>query len=195
MEQLYYVRLGDHVQGPYSLDQMRALVQCGEVGRSHEVSTDGTSWADAAQFGELSEIFRPSASVSHIAEATLTTGGLYSTDKLAPLFRSMRPWTLFIAMVGLLMCAVQFFQGISHLGTNPILFGVTVVAVVIVALVQGAGALLLLDFALRSGAFLQDRSEERLLAAIGALKTFWVYAGVVTAVLLALLLLGSLPTR
>lgn len=56
----YFVRLKGHDLGPYSLDRMRQMTRRGEVGRSHEVSTDGMSWAPATTFPEIFERVEPS---------------------------------------------------------------------------------------------------------------------------------------
>lgn len=51
----YHVRLRGRCIGPYTLDRIRHMTRKGEVGRSHEVSTDGISWAPATTFPEIFE--------------------------------------------------------------------------------------------------------------------------------------------
>lgn len=62
----YYVRIKGRGIGPYSLDRLRRMVSNGEVGRMHEVSTDGLAWAPTASFPEIfeREPARPAAAVS-----------------------------------------------------------------------------------------------------------------------------------
>ena len=53
MQEQLYVRIRGHVQGPYELEKLRALVRRGQLSRMHEVSSDGTVWKQAATFPEL----------------------------------------------------------------------------------------------------------------------------------------------
>lgn len=49
----YYVRVRGRVQGPFQVDQLRALIQKGQLSRIHELSQDQHSWAKVADFPEL----------------------------------------------------------------------------------------------------------------------------------------------
>lgn len=55
MSQTYYVRMQNRSLGPYALDRLRQMTKKGQIGRSHEVSTDGMSWAPASSFPEIFE--------------------------------------------------------------------------------------------------------------------------------------------
>lgn len=57
----YHVRLQGRCLGPYTLDRIRQMTRKGEVGRTHEVSTDGLSWAPATSFPEIFERSSPVA--------------------------------------------------------------------------------------------------------------------------------------
>jgi hypothetical protein len=50
---VYWIRIGNDELGPKSLEVMRSAVRAGEVGRHHEVSTDGETWRPAEKFPEL----------------------------------------------------------------------------------------------------------------------------------------------
>jgi hypothetical protein len=58
-----------------------------------------------------------------------------------------------------------------------------------VTIVPGTAYFLLMIFSLRVGKFLDDRNEQKLVAAMSALNTFWVYVGTLLCVALVLLLL------
>jgi hypothetical protein len=49
----YSVRIRGREHGPFSLAKIRELVRKGQVGRMHEVSTDGVSWLAASSYAEL----------------------------------------------------------------------------------------------------------------------------------------------
>ena len=55
MNDSYYVRMQGRSLGPYALDRLRQMTRKGQVGRGHEVSTDGVSWAPASAFPEIFE--------------------------------------------------------------------------------------------------------------------------------------------
>jgi len=49
----YYIRVRGTVLGPYDLGKLQSLVRRGQLGRMHEVSTDGAIWNRASNFAEL----------------------------------------------------------------------------------------------------------------------------------------------
>lgn len=49
----YYIRVRGTVLGPYNLEKLQSLVRRGQLGRMHEVSTDGVLWNRASHFAEL----------------------------------------------------------------------------------------------------------------------------------------------
>ena len=53
MDEQLYVRVRGRVQGPFSLDKLRALVKRGQLSRMHEVSPDGTLWKSASEYSEI----------------------------------------------------------------------------------------------------------------------------------------------
>lgn len=53
MSTSYSVRIRGREHGPFSLPKMRELVRKGQVGRMHEVSTDGVTWQAASSYAEL----------------------------------------------------------------------------------------------------------------------------------------------
>jgi TM2 domain-containing membrane protein YozV len=55
MSDTYWVRYKGRSIGPYTLDRIRQMVRKGQVGRMHDVSTDGASWTPATSFPELFE--------------------------------------------------------------------------------------------------------------------------------------------
>jgi len=64
MSDTYWVRYKGRSIGPYTLDKIRLMVRKGQVGRAHEVATDGASWVPAVSFPE---IFEPPAAVAAAA--------------------------------------------------------------------------------------------------------------------------------
>lgn len=55
-----YIRLGQTVRGPYSLDDLRELASRGSFSKAHEVSADKKSWMSASARPELfPEVNRP----------------------------------------------------------------------------------------------------------------------------------------
>lgn len=50
---MWYVRSRGHVQGPYSIAQLRQLLERGRFSRHHEVSDDGASWRRATDIPDL----------------------------------------------------------------------------------------------------------------------------------------------
>jgi TM2 domain-containing membrane protein YozV len=66
----YYVRMQGRSLGPYTLDRIRQMVRKGQVGRVHEISTDGESWAPSNSFPEIFE--RPAEPAATAAVATAT---------------------------------------------------------------------------------------------------------------------------
>lgn len=70
MNDSYYVRMQGRSLGPYALDRLRQMTRKGQVGKMHEVSTDGASWAPASSFPEIFE--RPAESAAFAPAATAT---------------------------------------------------------------------------------------------------------------------------
>ncbi len=60
MSNAYHYKKGMMALGPYRLDRMRELVQQAEIGRAHQVSSDGGStWRAAEEFPELFQYDEP----------------------------------------------------------------------------------------------------------------------------------------
>lgn len=55
MSDTYFVRLRGRTLGPYALDAIRQMARRAQVGRAHEVSLDGASWAPATAYPEIFE--------------------------------------------------------------------------------------------------------------------------------------------
>lgn len=54
MTQTYHYKKGTMPMGPYPLDKMRALARQGQVGRSHQISTDGgETWTSGSSYPEI----------------------------------------------------------------------------------------------------------------------------------------------
>lgn len=80
----YHLRLKGQCLGPYSLDRIREMTRRGEVGRMHEVSTDGVSWALAETFPEIFE--RPTGGMGMAVgdASTRVAGGQPSSGAATP---------------------------------------------------------------------------------------------------------------
>lgn len=60
MKNSYHYKKGMMTLGPYRLERMRDLVQQAEIGRAHQISTDGgTTWEAADEFPELFQYDEP----------------------------------------------------------------------------------------------------------------------------------------
>lgn len=68
MSETYWVRYKGRSIGPYTLDKIRLMVRKGQVGRAHEVATDGVSWVPASSFPEIFEA--PALTLSPIVTAS-----------------------------------------------------------------------------------------------------------------------------
>lgn len=53
MSSQYHIRIRGRVHGPFELPKLRQLVRKGQLGRMHEISEDGHTWAPASTIGEL----------------------------------------------------------------------------------------------------------------------------------------------
>ena len=54
MTQMYHYKKGTMPMGPYPLEKMRALARQGQLGRSHQVSTDGgDTWSSGSSYPEI----------------------------------------------------------------------------------------------------------------------------------------------
>jgi TM2 domain-containing membrane protein YozV len=80
MSDTYWVRYKGRSIGPYALDRVRQMVRKGQVGRSHDVSTDGASWVPATSFPE---IFEPPSSPVPAVEPAAATAAAYSQPAAA----------------------------------------------------------------------------------------------------------------
>lgn len=60
MAENYFVRVRGRTLGPYDLDTIRQMARRAQIGRSHEVSLDGASWASASAYPEIFERAEPS---------------------------------------------------------------------------------------------------------------------------------------
>lgn len=67
MSNNYSVRIRGRVHGPFPLEKARELVRKGQIGRMHEVSVDGHTWAPAADSPELFEATPVTPSVAVMA--------------------------------------------------------------------------------------------------------------------------------
>src|SRR5689334_12002539 len=49
----YYTRNRGRVLGPFTEEQLRTMVQRGQLSRIHEISADGTNWASAQEYPQF----------------------------------------------------------------------------------------------------------------------------------------------
>ena len=76
MESTYHVRIRGRVHGPFDLTKLRALVRKGQLGRMHEVSPDGQTWASAST---VPEIFQGQASVETQTTPSVSAAASHAT--------------------------------------------------------------------------------------------------------------------
>jgi len=79
----YSVRIRGREHGPFSLAKIRELVRKGQVGRMHEVSTDGVSWLAASSYAELFGK-EDAAAVAEVPSATRATASVASRGPNTP---------------------------------------------------------------------------------------------------------------
>jgi hypothetical protein len=77
-EKLFYVRMRGRVSGPFSVTQLQALYQRGQLGRFHEVSEDRQSWATASTLGFL---FPPAPGGEAVLEVGSAAPASFFTQK------------------------------------------------------------------------------------------------------------------
>lgn len=71
----YWVRIAGQTYGPKTLEAMQAAIRTGEVGRKHEVSTDGELWQAAEAYPELFDIAEPSGDEDEFDRGGERSGG------------------------------------------------------------------------------------------------------------------------
>lgn len=76
----YYIRVRSHTLGPYALGDVQQMVRKAQIGRSSEVSTDGSSWGPASGFPEIFE--RPEAVVGELKVSANTDSDPLGFDNL-----------------------------------------------------------------------------------------------------------------
>lgn len=74
MSTMYHVRVRGRTLGPYPLDAIRQMARRAQVGRMHEVSLDGMSWAPAGTFPEIFEWRSPGGAAPGAATAPAAGG-------------------------------------------------------------------------------------------------------------------------
>jgi TM2 domain-containing membrane protein YozV len=89
MSDSYWVRYKGRSIGPYALDRVRQMVRKGQVGRSHDVSTDGASWVPATSFPEIFE--PPAAFAPTVAQAAATAVAQPQPIAVAPVTEAGPP--------------------------------------------------------------------------------------------------------
>jgi TM2 domain-containing membrane protein YozV len=72
MNETYHVRVRGKTLGPYSLEAIRQMTRRAQVGRSHEISLDASSWAPATAFPEI--FSRPVVPSGELAATAATSG-------------------------------------------------------------------------------------------------------------------------
>jgi len=70
----YYLRVRGRVLGPYDQAKLQSLAQRGQLGRMHEVSTDGAVWSRASAFPEIFSAKLPEGSALEVAGAATQPG-------------------------------------------------------------------------------------------------------------------------
>jgi S1-C subfamily serine protease len=53
MDKRFYVRMRGRVLGPYDWQKLLSLARCGQLSRTHELSTDAKNWVEATTYPEL----------------------------------------------------------------------------------------------------------------------------------------------
>ncbi|MFO7906687.1 MAG: DUF4339 domain-containing protein [Pirellulaceae bacterium] len=187
----WYYAVGTSHKGPISYAALRHLFWTGRLPPETDVWGAGMpDWVPAYTISGLvpaagSKPRRETQPSSSEKES----GRRFADDnvrRLVWLLKSMRLWTMVVAIVGLIMCVIGLIGGIVDIvGVNDLrgLFTLTYV------LVEGAGIAFLLVFGIRVGTFLDERSQPSLIHALQAMRGFWIYVGILACIAFSMLLI------
>ncbi len=187
-EDAWHYAVGASQKGPVNRATLQHLIQIEQLPPETEVwSTGMENWQPANTIPGLVPESKSTQKRKRQKQRTPVSDDIHSARGLAPLLKSMRLWTMLIAIVGLVLCLIQLMRGIIDIAANH---GVWGLGLLTATFIQGTAYALLLTFAIRVGKYLEDRTELRLITAMRAMRTFWMYVGTLLCILLALLLVG-----
>lgn len=187
--QSWYYAEGEKQIGPVSLSDLKQLFRVGQLQRGTQVWTDrlGDQWVDAEDIPELASVLpqnRKKQTLSH-EEGKRRTADLSS---VIPVTRRLRFWTMFAAVFGLVLSAIEIIVGVILIAVydkgRPGLF------MVLRSLVPASLSWLLAWASVRMNGFVERPSERQLIAALGMLRVFWTYLGVLICLLLVAFAIG-----
>ena len=186
----WYYTSGGKEQGPVEFSNLQLLAASGQLGPQDLVWSSGMSaWTAASQVPGLNR----EASSAGLDADRATGKDKYETlsPKLSLAAQGSRPWAYFLAITGFIFAAVQVAGGILFLilgaQRGPVGGGVIFTGLMyfVGAAVTAAGAALLMTYASRLGDLAHSSNPRFLEEALNALRSFWLYASIVTIVWLA----------
>jgi len=77
MSEQLFIRLRNRIQGPFTVEQLQSLAKRGQFSRTHEISSDGTSWTRAMS---RSDLFPPPKAepIADVAAEEATSGSQHA---------------------------------------------------------------------------------------------------------------------
>lgn len=185
----WYYADGESQSGPIGLRELKQLFRVGQLNGRTEVWTDsfGETWLEADDVPELAAVIpkarrkrtRARASGQHLAGAL---------SNLVPVLKRLRFWTMFVAVYGLVMSAIQLISGIILIAFHD--KGRVGLVLLFLFLIPAVLFWLLAWSSVRMTRFIESPSERHLLDALGMLRVFWTYSGVLVCLLIAAFVLG-----
>lgn len=193
----YYVSQGTQ-QGPVERAQLEAMFASGQLAPTTHVWTEGMGqWAPARTISGLVPETKPAAepvrtsasSAAYVREARDATGDTVLSPGVVSALVGSYAWVMFIAIMIYLYAAVGVVAALMSIilgakANNPILISYGLISLVS-AVVYGVGGLMLNIYCNRMSKVQVQRDEASLETALLALKTFWVYIGILLIIGLA----------
>jgi hypothetical protein len=187
-EEEWHYAVGDQQAGPVTRRKLQQLISTGQISGDTEVWAVGM--ADWQPAHTIDGLVPASVAVGQSPRANVQPGSAAASDSNVLLIRSlksMRVWTLTVALVGSVLTIIQLIRGIILIVADN---GPIGLAMILVAAVQGTAFIFLLIFSGRAGKYLEEREEFQLVAALDMMRIFWIYIGVFFWILLGLLIIG-----
>ncbi len=202
MEEWFYAQ-GGGPAGPIAFHQLVGMLQSGQIPPETSVWREGMAdWVPANSVGQLASAFHAEPQRHRHGTEEKQQIGLAIVQVLA----ESRGWIIFIAVMvfinagSILVNGIyQFTVGVRVENPARTIAGITQI---ILSFAVGFQGYLLISYTNAISRFILSRSEGSLRSALAAIKSYWVYCGVLLivglsitaiAIILFVVLVGSLP--
>ncbi len=185
----WYYADGESQSGPIGLHELQQLLRVGQLNGRTEVWTDsfGETWLEADNVPELAAVI-PKARGKRTRARGSGKHRAGALSNLVPVMKRLRFWTMFVAVYGLVLSAIQLISGIILIAFYD--KGRVGLMLVFLFLIPAVLFWLLAWSSVRMTRFIESPSERHLLDALGMLRVFWTYSGVLVCLLIAAFVLG-----